>query len=157
MFRPAAYKTATTVLDRELFTRTFPLSAIRVPNKQHIAKYRHQLLKSREVLELPSVSAVCNDPDPELAAAGRKCIILRPGINQDGEDSRAAGIHPQLTRKYTDPKTWSSVLQEAVQTEEVGLIPFELTLKYKHWTYRKCMDIGPGTQLTCTQTKSWKQ
>lgn len=119
IFRPAAYKAATAILDRQLFTRTFPLSAARVASKQHISKYRGHLTKSKEVLELSSVSAVCNDPDPVLAAAGGKCILLRPDIKQD------------------EPKSWSPTLREAVAAGELGVVPYQLTLDYKHWTYRE--------------------
>ena len=36
-----------------------------------------------------------------------------------------------------DPTTWSSILQEAVRTEEVKVIPYDLTLDYDYWTYRR--------------------
>ena len=35
-----------------------------------------------------------------------------------------------------DPHTWSSILQQAVEAKELGIIPFELRLDYDYWTYR---------------------
>ena len=37
-----------------------------------------------------------------------------------------------------DSKTWSEVLQEAVNKEELGVIPYELKLDYDYWNYRMC-------------------
>jgi tRNA (guanine37-N1)-methyltransferase len=34
-----------------------------------------------------------------------------------------------------DPTTWSSILQDAVKGEELGVIPFDLNLDYDYWTY----------------------
>lgn len=36
---------------------------------------------------------------------------------------------------WSDPTTWSPILQEAVKAQELGVIPFDLTLKYDHWNY----------------------
>ena len=38
-----------------------------------------------------------------------------------------------------DPKTWSDALQEAVNAEEVKVIPYDLTLNYDYWNY--CMIV----------------
>lgn len=35
-----------------------------------------------------------------------------------------------------DASTWSSSLREAVATEELGVIPFDLQIDYEYWTYR---------------------
>lgn len=37
---------------------------------------------------------------------------------------------------FTDPTTWSTLLQEAVKAEELKVIPYNLTLDYNYWTYR---------------------
>jgi tRNA (guanine37-N1)-methyltransferase len=41
-----------------------------------------------------------------------------------------------------DPKTWSTVLQEAVKAEDLKVIPYNLTLDYNYWTYRTLVRKG---------------
>lgn len=36
---------------------------------------------------------------------------------------------------WADPTTWSPILQEAVKAQDLGVIPFDLSLDYDHWNY----------------------
>jgi hypothetical protein len=36
------------------------------------------------------------------------------------------------------PATWGTVLEQAVQKEELSVMPYELQLDYDYWSYRKC-------------------
>jgi tRNA (guanine37-N1)-methyltransferase len=118
MFRPPIVRSASAILDRSLFSKTFPLAAARIANHKAISKWRGELDKTKELLRVDRVSAVRIDPDPVLAAAGAKCVLLRPEVRHD------------------DPATWSAVLQRAVEEKELSLTPFDLTLDYDYWNYR---------------------
>ena len=71
------------VLDRAFFSKEIPLSAARVMSNQNISRCRAQLDRSRDLLRQERISSVC--ADPQLAAEGRKCLLLRPDIRTDGE------------------------------------------------------------------------
>lgn len=38
---------------------------------------------------------------------------------------------------HTVPETWGNVVSEGVKTDDLTVIPYELTLDYDHWTARK--------------------
>lgn len=40
--------------------------------------------------------------------------------------------------------TWGATLQEGVKAEEVDMIPYDLTLGYDKWTYRKHANLTPS-------------
>lgn len=84
LFRPPVQRSATTVLDRSLFSKTIPISAARVADRKLISKCRQQLEKSKDLLRLERSSVVRPDPDFALAASGGKCLLLRPDIKSDG-------------------------------------------------------------------------
>jgi len=69
-----------TKLDRSLFNKTWRLAAASVTDSKNIAKYRRQLSSENDILSFPRISAVREDPD-QSAAQGRKCLLLRPGID----------------------------------------------------------------------------
>ncbi|KAH6670644.1 guanine-N(1)--methyltransferas-like protein [Halenospora varia] len=121
LFRPPIVRSATAALDRSLFSKTIPISAARIANPRNIAKTRTLLQKTQELLALERLINVRPDPDASLAAKGGKCLLLKPEV------------------KAGDSSTWSSDLQAAVKAEEVGVIPYELTLDYKYWTYHDVM------------------
>jgi tRNA (guanine37-N1)-methyltransferase len=83
-FRPPIVRSAGATLNRALFAKTVDIAAARVNDPKHIAKYRKQLEKEKDILLADRLSAVVNDPDETLAAQGRKCLLLRPGIKLDG-------------------------------------------------------------------------
>ncbi|TEY81855.1 hypothetical protein BOTCAL_0031g00470 [Botryotinia calthae] len=117
LFRPPVVRSAAGVLDRALFSKTIPISAARLMNNKIISKCRSQLTKSKEMLLEDRVAPIRSDPDPEFAAQGGKCLLLNPKV------------------KHDDPTTWSPILHEAVKAQELGVIPFDLTLGYDHWNY----------------------
>lgn len=95
MFRPPVNR-AMRVLDRSFFQKTFPISAARVANNKDISLVRKALEKSKDVLAAPRLQSVQLDPLPELAAKGRKCVLLRPDIKPDGRPLHAHG-HAERT------------------------------------------------------------
>ncbi|ELR09146.1 tRNA(m(1)G37)methyltransferase [Pseudogymnoascus destructans] len=121
MFRPPIVRSAAAVLDRSLFTRTFPIAAARITDHKLISPSRGKLEKSKELLRVDRVSAVREDPDPALAAKGGKCLLLRPEV------------------KPEDPTTWSAILKQAVEAKEMSVMPYELTLDYNYWNYLDIM------------------
>ncbi|RFU34301.1 hypothetical protein B7463_g2005, partial [Scytalidium lignicola] len=122
LFRPPIVRSASAVLDRSLFSRTIPIAAARVENIKNISRFRGQLDKTKELLRLERHSNIRSDPDPALAAKGGKCLLLMPQVRPE------------------DPATWSSILQEAVKAQEMGVIPFNLDLDYNYWTYLDIME-----------------
>jgi tRNA (guanine37-N1)-methyltransferase len=134
MFRPPIVRSASAILDRALFSKTYPIAAARIPDKKLISKSRGMLEKSKDLLRLERVTSVREDPDPELAKAGAKCLLLKPEVKADGENIRT---HSMISRLFfSDPATWSSILKQAVEAKELSLLPYELTLDYNYWTYR---------------------
>jgi len=83
LFRPPLVKASTT-LNRALFAKTVPLAAARVSKPQDIGRYRKLLEARKEILEVERISPVVADPDRTLAAQGRRCLLLRPGIKPEG-------------------------------------------------------------------------
>jgi tRNA (guanine37-N1)-methyltransferase len=118
LFRPPIVRSATAALDRSLFSKTIPLAAARVPNVKNISRFQVELNKSHELLTLDRLRPVRIDPDPALASKGGKCLLLKPEIKPD------------------DSSTWSQVLQEASEKNEIDVIPYNLTLDYDYWQYR---------------------
>lgn len=41
-----------------------------------------------------------------------------------------------------DPSTWSPYLQEAVKSEDIGVVEYDLKLDYEYWTYRTYVEIS---------------
>jgi hypothetical protein len=71
-------------LDRAFFSLTVPISAARVFQNQCLSKLRSQLLKTSDLTEIDRLSPIARDPEPELAAAGRKCLLLRSDLKHNG-------------------------------------------------------------------------
>ncbi|KAJ5038854.1 uncharacterized protein L3040_006533 [Drepanopeziza brunnea f. sp. 'multigermtubi'] len=121
IFRPPIVRSASAALDRALFSKTIPMAAARVASLKNLSCYRQKLEKSKELMQLERVMNVRPDPDPSLAEKGGKCLLLKPEI------------------KPEDPTTWSAVLQEAVEKDDIGIIPYNLKLDYSYWTYHDVM------------------
>ncbi|KAM4059450.1 met-10+ like-protein [Hirsutella rhossiliensis] len=117
LFRAPAAARAVKILDRSLFARTLPTAAASVRENRLISKYRQQLEATKELLVLDRLSTVTVDPDPALAAQGRKCLILKPGI------------------KPAAPETWSPALQEASKAGDLTVVSLELPIGYELWSY----------------------
>jgi len=136
LFRPPIVRSASAALDRALFSKTIPIAAARVSNLKNLSKFRQQLDKSKELMQLERVMNVRPDPDPLLAEKGGKCLLLKPEVKPGGIfDVDRLNEEIMLTVR-TDPSTWSPILKEAVKGEDVGVIPYDLKLDYNYWTYR---------------------
>lgn len=120
-FSPPVLRSATTILDRSLFSQAFPLAAARVYDPKNLSRYRNELAKSREILKLERFLNIRPDPDPEIAARGGKCVLLAPQV------------------KPEDPTSWSKLLQEAVKAKELKVLPYTLNLDYDYWNYMEIM------------------
>ncbi|KUJ08484.1 guanine-N(1)--methyltransferase-like protein [Mollisia scopiformis] len=118
---PPIVRSAGAILDRSLFSKTFPITAARITNLKKISQYRAQLEKTRELLRLERITNVQPDPDPTLASKGAKCMLLSPDV------------------KPGDSNTWSTSLRDAVQQKDVEVVPYGLKLDYNHWTYHDIM------------------
>lgn len=82
LLRPPIVRSATAALDRALFTKTFPISAVRISNIKNISKIKTGLEQSREILKLERLTNV--RPDPSSSAKGAKCLLLRPEVKPGG-------------------------------------------------------------------------
>lgn len=87
LFRAPAAARAAKTLDRSLFSRTIPTAAASLKDNRLISKYRTALQATKELLILDRLSPIDFDPDPTLAAQGRKCLILTPSVKPDGMGS----------------------------------------------------------------------
>ncbi|KUI54048.1 tRNA (guanine(37)-N1)-methyltransferase [Cytospora mali] len=117
LMRPPRLQPSTT-LNKALFSKTVNLAAASVRDNKKLSNLRQALAKSGDILPLDRISAIIPDPDADLAAKGRKCLLLNPSI---------------LPKQ---PETWGPVISELVKKEEVGIVPYELKLEYDYWTYR---------------------
>ncbi|TVY38369.1 tRNA (guanine(37)-N1)-methyltransferase [Lachnellula subtilissima] len=131
LFRPPIVRSATAALDRSLFSKTFPIAAARVLNPKNIPRIQIQLNKSHEVLNLERRKPVEIDPDPALASKGGKCLLLNPDV------------------KPYDSNTWSKVLQEASEKDEIKCwiiiightVPMSRIYYFKDAVLTKVVDI----------------
>ncbi|TWU78401.1 tRNA(m(1)G37)methyltransferase [Metarhizium rileyi] len=121
LFRAPAAARAAKSLDRALFSRTLPTFAASVRENKLISKYRKQLERTKEVLDVDKLDPIAADPDEVLAGQGRKCLILRPDL------------------KISAPETWSPVLQEATKIGDLKIVPFDVEIEYELWSYLDVM------------------
>lgn len=121
LFRPPVVRSAAGVLNRALFSKTVRLAAAAIQDKTQIAKWRKSLEKGKEMLVVDRLQAIRPHPDPVMAAKGLKCLLLDASI------------------KHDKPETWGPCLKEAVGQQEVGVVPFDLTLHYDYWSYEDVM------------------
>jgi tRNA (guanine37-N1)-methyltransferase len=78
-----------TTLDRSVFSKTFNLAAASIRDHRNIAKYKNQLTTDGLIFDRPRFRFLRPHPDSTLAAAGRKCLLLREQVKPDGSSSRA--------------------------------------------------------------------
>ncbi|CAK7210116.1 tRNA(m(1)G37)methyltransferase [Sporothrix eucalyptigena] len=137
IFRPpilrTAALTASATINKALFSKTFEIAAAQVNDNRLINKYQKALNSSKELLRVERVSSVADVPEAAAGQAApaasddakpaprRKCLLLRPGIVP------------------SSPETWSDVIKQGVERSELGLIPYQLTLHYDHWTSREVL------------------
>jgi tRNA (guanine37-N1)-methyltransferase len=117
LFRPAAIRSFSGVLDRSLFSKTIPLAAATVNSNQNIARYRRDLEKSKEILIAERVSSIAPHPDAALASQGKKCLLLNPSV------------------KAAQPETWGAVLKAGVDSNDLGVVPYGLKLDYEYYGF----------------------
>jgi tRNA (guanine37-N1)-methyltransferase len=86
MFRPPVNR-AMRVLDRSFFHKKIPLSAARVMDNKTISKCRNDLSRSKDVLILERFQTVRPDPTESDPKTAKKCILLRPQIDDKGNNS----------------------------------------------------------------------
>lgn len=60
------------------------MAAARVSNVKNLSRFRQQLEKSKELMQLERVMNVRPDPDPVLAGKGGKCLLLKPEVKPEG-------------------------------------------------------------------------
>ncbi|KAL1302432.1 hypothetical protein AAFC00_002825 [Neodothiora populina] len=117
MFRPPINR-AMRVLDRSFFRKSVPISAARIIDIKTISKLRSELQKSRDILFIDRLSNIQPDPVEENAKLGKKCILLRPQVDDKGEN-----------------KPWSPKVSELEDANLIKVIPYEVQLDYDYWTY----------------------
>ncbi|GAM90511.1 hypothetical protein ANO11243_085550 [Dothideomycetidae sp. 11243] len=115
MFRPPVNRTMK-VLDRSFFQKRIPLSALRVLDHRNISKVRTELDRSKDIFTLARYQNI--QADLSEGKLGHRCVLLRPEINAQGQ-----------------PWPWSAKVQELETADLVKLVPFELHLDYKYWSY----------------------
>lgn len=69
------------VLDRSLFQKTLPIAAATVFDDRNLSKVRDTIRKSGNLLVGIPVSSI----QPDELVPGRKCILLMPGIEANGQ------------------------------------------------------------------------
>lgn len=74
---------AMTTLDRALFSQKFPLAAAAVREPRHLARYRKDLIHEAKLFNRSGFNPVLPHPDPELARAGRKLLLLSPEVKHE--------------------------------------------------------------------------
>lgn len=84
LFRAPSARSSGCALNRALFSKRIDLAAATVADAKNISKYRKALDKGRELCRADRISSVVPNPDKDLAARGRKCLLLAPGIRADG-------------------------------------------------------------------------
>ncbi|KAI0430255.1 Met-10+ like-protein-domain-containing protein [Xylaria sp. FL1042] len=121
LIRPPTVRHTIGVLDRTLFAKTVNLAAAAVADKKRIAQWRQNLQKEKILLSAERLSGVVPHPDQTLASQGARCILLDPKVRP--------GV----------PGTWTPLLRDAVAKQELGVIPYDLSLDYAYWTYEEVM------------------
>ena len=97
MFRPPACR-AMRPLDRAFFQKRIPICAARVLDNKSISRCRSELLRSQDLLKVDRVSNV--RADPFEGVSGRRCLLLKPEIKEQGEHERQ--LNRELERIHTD-------------------------------------------------------
>ncbi|KEQ80803.1 hypothetical protein M438DRAFT_280849 [Aureobasidium pullulans EXF-150] len=120
MFRPPVNR-AMRVLDRSFFQKKIPVSAARVVDNKTISKCRSELFRSKDALLLERYQIVRPDPTETDAKAGKKCILLRPQVDDKGN----CADYP-----------WSKTVAELEKSNMINIVPYEINLDYDYWDYQ---------------------
>lgn len=117
------------VLNKALFAKTINIAAASIRDNKNISKLRKTLESSQDILPLERISHIAPDPNVDLAAKGRKCLLLKPEISAQA------------------PETWGPVIQELVKLDEVGIVPYQLKLDYDYWSYHDVLSSMTPEEL----------
>ncbi|KAK6083816.1 tRNA methyltransferase trm5 [Seiridium cupressi] len=117
LFRPPILRPFSGTLDRSLFSRTIPLAAATVDDNKNISRFRKELGKSKEILDVDRVSPIAPHPDAALASQGKRCLLLSPNV------------------KVSESSTWGAVVKAGVEKNELTLIPYELKIGYDYFNF----------------------
>lgn len=120
-------------LDRSFFQKTIELKAARVFDNKNISRCRIALEKSKDLLFQERLAPVHPDPDPDLAKAGKKCIVLRPEVKPESTHV-TNGISSQ-PHGHDNAFPHSATVAELVNQGLISIIPYQLHLDYGYWTY----------------------
>ncbi|KAI1128398.1 Met-10+ like-protein-domain-containing protein [Nemania abortiva] len=121
LFCPPAARYTIGVLDRALFSKTINLAAVSVADKKKIAQWRQSLQKEKTLLTAERVSCVVAHPDQTLASQGTRCLLLDPRVRPKA------------------PDTWTPLLRDGIEKQELGIVPYDLALDYDYWSYEDVM------------------
>ena len=102
MFAPPVNR-AMKVLDRSFFRKTVPTAAARIFKPQDIARCRKELQLSKDALLNSRIQPIRADPDAQHAAAGAKCLLLKPEIVANGESPAMPLLLPLHPSTPTPP------------------------------------------------------
>lgn len=151
MFRPPL-ATGMKLLDRSFFQKTVNLNAARIFNIKNISLIRTKLQNSDDILREERIGTIVSDPDEKYAKAGQKCILLRPEFRAaseraNGDTQGANGNHHVNGNEPLTPWPYSPIISELVQQDLISIIPYNLQLDYKYWTYHDIMtSILPASE-----------
>lgn len=133
MFRPPVNRSMR-VLDRSFFQKRIPLSALRILDPRTITKIRTELDKSKDILYINRLQNIVADRSE--GANGHRCVLLRPQMNDQGKHISRHLSQGQLPTHFIGQEwPWSPKVEELQRSELAKLVPFELFLDYKYWSY----------------------
>ncbi|KAJ2985747.1 hypothetical protein NUW58_g5365 [Xylaria curta] len=121
LLRPPTVRHTIGVLDRTLFAKTVNLAAVAITDKRKIAQWRQSLHKDNTLLGAERLANVVPHPDQTLASQGARCLLLHPKV------------------RPTVPDTWTPLLRDGVEKQELGVVPYDLSLDYTYWSYDDVM------------------
>ena len=153
MFRPPL-ASGMKILDRSFFQKTVPLKAGRIFNNKNISAIRTQLQHSDDILREERIASIAQDPDEKLAKDGRKCVLLRPEFRAisthiNGHTKGTNGADHTNEEEKQCLWSHSPIIAELVQQGLISVIPYNLYLDYKYWTYHDIItSILPASEQT---------
>ncbi|GAP83462.2 putative tRNA wybutosine-synthesizing protein 2 [Rosellinia necatrix] len=119
LLRPPTLRHTIGVLDRALFAKTVSLAAVGVADKKKIAQWRQSLQKDNTLLLAERLSSVVPHPDRTLASQGARCLLLDPKVQPKA------------------PDTWTPLIRDGLEKQELSMVPYDLSLDYAYWSYEE--------------------
>lgn len=106
------------ILDRAFFKKTVRTSALSIADPRAIQKVKSKLMASHDLLATTTIKPVVEDE----SRPGQKAVLLQPHV------------------KAEDPATWRESWKGLLEEGTASIKPYELTLKYEHWTMSDILD-----------------